>query len=38
MEKLSNYQKISHLLSELDVEKVYPLSIMEGSQSVWRFS
>lgn len=32
MEKLDNYQKISHLLEQVDVEKVYPFSIMEGLQ------
>lgn len=32
MEKLNNYQKISHLLEQIDVEKAYPLSIMEGLQ------
>lgn len=32
MEKLNNHKGISHLLEQLDVEKVYPLSIMEGLQ------
>lgn len=33
MEKINNYQKISHLLEQIEVEKAYPFSIIEGFQS-----
>lgn len=32
MEQLKDYQKILHLLEYIDVEKVYPLSVIEGFQ------
>lgn len=33
MEKLKDYQKVSHLLEQIDVEKAYPFSIIEGLSS-----
>lgn len=32
MEQLKDYKKILHLLEYIDVEKVYPLSVIEGLQ------
>ena len=33
MKKLTDYRKIRHLTDQISVEKVYPLSILEGIQS-----
>ena len=33
MKKLTDYKKIRHLTDQISVEKVYPLSILEGIQS-----
>ncbi len=33
MKKLTDYRKIQHLIEQIRVEKVYPLSILEGLQS-----
>ena len=33
MKKLTDYKKIRHLTNQISVEKVYPLSILEGFQS-----
>ena len=32
MKKLTDYRKINHLLDHIRIEKVYPLSILEGIQ------
>ena len=32
MIKLTDYGKINHLLDQIKIEKVYPLSIIEGEQ------
>lgn len=33
MKKLLHYRKINHLIEQINIEKVYPLSIVEGYQS-----
>lgn len=37
MKKIDDYGKVAHLISEIEVDKVYPMSILEGYQSgeVW---
>lgn len=33
MIKLTDYRKINHLVDQIRIEKVYPLSILEGIQT-----